>query len=296
MFPMRGPILLVLALLAAAPLASQAEPRRPRLAAQADTNDARAYFQQGQEWLERRPRDAADAFYWASQIQPGWADALYGRHVALLMSEPRRLLGYMDGDRRTLRQPEVRRIDSLFLRATRIDPLLQPRFEREMTRLWMRTALASAYGAEQADMPLVAFYTEQVLRDLPPLMRGRVLAGEGRLVQALAAYDQALRERGRRAAPARMIRFERGRMFALARNDSMALVELRLAIDAVVEEEEGDDLVVFYESKALLEHGMGRVHESAGNPAAARAAYARALVEDLAYYPAHMRLGALALA
>ena len=62
---------------AAAPLHAQRAgdvPRRPRLAAAADTNDAGAYYRLGRERLERSPEEAAAAFYWASQIDPGWAD------------------------------------------------------------------------------------------------------------------------------------------------------------------------------------------------------------------------------
>jgi tetratricopeptide (TPR) repeat protein len=293
---MRSTFFLVLVtLLAAAPLSSQREPRRPRLPAAADTNDARAYFRLGQDLLERRPRDAADAFYWASQIEPGWADPLYGRHVALLMSDPRRLALYYAGDRSTRRNAEVQRIDSLYYRALRIDPFLRRQFDRELIRLWVITALAG--DGVGVDMPLVAFYSEQIMRDMPPLARARVLAGEGRLAQALASFDQALRERNRRwSEPVRVIRHERARMFALAGNDSMALVELRHAVDAGVEEEQGDELVFFYQSKAVLEHSMGRVHERSGDLDAAREAYGRALLEDLSYYPAHVRMGVLALA
>lgn len=290
-------LLLALALAAAAPLPAQRSdvPRRPALHAAADSNDAGAYFRLGQDLLRRNPRQAADAFYWAAQIQPGWAEPLYGRHVALLMVEPRRLVQYMEGDRRTLRSPEVARIDSLYFQALRADPFVQHRFDRELIRLWVEQVLARELGLEMQDMPLATFYSESILRELPPLMRGRVLAGEGRLMEALRAYDAALRER-RRSESLRVIRHERARMFALAGNDSMALVELQHAIDAHVDEEEGgEELVGFYRSKALLEHSLGLVHERRGDLPLAAEAYARALVEDLSYYPAHRRMGIVAL-
>jgi tetratricopeptide (TPR) repeat protein len=290
-------ILTLAAACAAAPLSAQRPgqaPRRPRLAAAADTNDARAYYRLGQERLERRPDEAAAAFYWASQIDPGWADPLYGRHVALLMSDPRRLVRYWDGDRRTRTSAEVLAIDSLYLRALRIDPFVQRPFERELVRVLVMNLLGA--DAPGADAALASFYTETILQDMAPLLRGRVMAGEGKLMQALQAYDEALREsRGRRSETRRYIRHERGRMFAIAGNDSAALAELQQAIDLGVEEER-EELVRFYDSKAVLEHSRGRVLERAGDLAGAREAYSRALVEDLAYHPAHVRLGALALA
>ncbi|HST59934.1 MAG TPA: tetratricopeptide repeat protein, partial [Longimicrobium sp.] len=55
------------------------------------------------------------------------------------------------------------------------------------------------------------------------------------------------------------------------------------------------DLVYLYESKALLEHGIGMLHERMANLPAAREAYGRALTEELSFYPAHVRLATLAL-
>lgn len=292
---MRATIFLLLAL--AGPLAAQRDdvPRRPPLPAAADSNDAGAYFRLGQGLLDRHPRHAADAFYWAAQIQPGWAEPLYGRHVALLMAEPRRLVQYMEGDPRTHRSPEGMRIDSLYLQALRADPFVQHRFDRELIRLWVEQALVRELGLQSRDLPVAAFYSEAILRELPPRLRGRVLAGEGRLPEALRAYDAALRER-RRGESLRELRHERARMFALVHNDSMAMVELGHAIEAHVDEEEsGGELVGFYRNKALLEHSLGLIHERRGDLPLAAEAYARALVEDLSYYPAHRRMGLVAL-
>ncbi|HEU4884271.1 MAG TPA: hypothetical protein VFT45_18595 [Longimicrobium sp.] len=290
-------ILSLTGLAAAAPLQAQRVgdvPRRPRLAAAADTNDAGAYYRLGRERLERSPEEAAAAFYWASQIDPTWADPLYGRHVALLMSNPRRLVRYWDGERGTRTSAEVLAIDSLYFRALRIDPFVQRPFERELVRAVVMNILGA--DAPGADGALASYYTETIMQDMPPLLRARVLAGEGRAQEALHAYDQALRDnRGRRSETRRYIRHERARMFGLIGNDSAALAELQQAIDMSVEEER-EELIRFYDSKAVLEHSRGMMLERAGDQNAAREAYARALLEDLSYHPAHVRMGALALA
>lgn len=293
---MRPIFIVSFVVLAAAPLHGQRAgevPRRPRLDAAADTNDARAYYRLGRERLERRPDEAAAAFYWASQIDPGWADPLYARHVALLMSEPRRLVRYWEGDRRTRTSAEVVAIDSLYFRALRIDPFVQRPFEREL----IRVLLMSLLGADTpgADAALASFYTASLMADMPPLLRARVMAGEGKALQALQAYDEALRDSRRRSETRRYIRHERGRLFGLLGNDSAALAELQMAIDLGVEEER-EELVRFYNSKAVLEHSRGMVLERAGDLDAAREAYSRALMEDLSYHPAHLRLGTLAVA
>src|SRR5688500_19144708 len=88
--------------LAAPPvLHAQAEPRRPTLAATADTNDWSAYYDAGSRWVEADPKKAADAFYWASKLDPTRPEPFYGRRVALLLQDPRRLVRYWRGDKGT---------------------------------------------------------------------------------------------------------------------------------------------------------------------------------------------------
>jgi tetratricopeptide (TPR) repeat protein len=294
---MRGILLLALAVLAAAPAGAQARvdapPPRPALA-DADSNDAGAYFRLGQQLLETEPGKAADAFWWASQIDPAWADPLYGLFAARLLREPSLLASYLEYDPRTGAVPGVLAVNRIYVRAVRMDPFLRPQFDREILERYA-VAVALGPGVRPRTPSSADFYLERQLERMHPVMRGRVLAGEGRLVEALEVFDDALR-RGRRANPGvqRYIRHWRARLFAQAGNDSMALAELRSAIEAG-EEAEREDLR-FYESKAVLAYSEGLLHERRGDLAAAREAYARALVEDLSYYAAHARLGALALA
>ena len=68
------------------PLPGQEPPPRPELAAGADTNSANAYYEFGLERLERRPKRAADAFYWACRLEPTWAEPWYAQWVARLLA------------------------------------------------------------------------------------------------------------------------------------------------------------------------------------------------------------------
>jgi tetratricopeptide (TPR) repeat protein len=73
-----------------------------------------------------------------------------------------------------------------------------------------------------------------------------------------------------------------------------AVAELQLALTEM-RSRDTKDLVFFYDSKALFEHTIATLLEQKGDLAGAREAYGKALQEDLSYYPAHMRLGLLAL-
>src|SRR5438067_13646829 len=78
---------LLLLALAPALLQAQRAPRRPRLGADGDTNDAAAYFQLGLDKAERDPAQAEAAFYWASHLDPLSPQALYALSVARLLKE-----------------------------------------------------------------------------------------------------------------------------------------------------------------------------------------------------------------
>src|SRR5262249_28075678 len=125
----------------------------------------------------------------------------------------------------------------------------------------------------------------------PPYMRAVLATSEGRLPEALSFYARALSE-DRHAVPE--IHLARGRIFfALGNNDS-ARAEIALGLDSL-RVRDSSDFVYLYESKGILEHGLGVIFENQGRVDDAREAYGRALQEDLSYYPAHVRLGMLAV-
>jgi tetratricopeptide (TPR) repeat protein len=291
-------ILLLTVLLAASALPAAAQrrgevPRRPTLPAAADTNDARAYMALAEEKLTARPREAADAFYWAHQINPSLSDALYGRYTALLMTEPRRLVDYVDGNRRTLRQPEVVALDSLYFRALTMDPFLYRRFEANLFRFYLESSIRGeldSSGGHDISDAAVQRYVSELLMDASPAVRAREAYTRGLFPDALRLYEEAIRGSRRKS----WLRTDRARLLAHMRDWQPALAEMTLALEERRQEDDRD-VVYLYESKALLEHGIGLLNERLGNLDAAREAYARALTEEMTYYPAHVRLATLAM-
>jgi tetratricopeptide (TPR) repeat protein len=281
-------------LLTAAPAAGQRVadvPSRPALPAAADTNDARVYYNHALDRLgARSPRDAADAFYWAHQLDPSWSAPLYGRYAALLLTHPRRLKLYWEGNRGTVRSPEVMAIDSLYFRALTLDPFLYRRFEKDLIRQYLTTVVEDINRRSASPAEVDHWVTLYLRHDAGPYLRGVVAYGEGRLVEALRLWDESLRQARRKA----FIRTERGRLFGQVGNDAAALAEFRHALEEM-RGREARNLVYLYESKALLEHSVATVHERMGDAASAREAYGRALQEDLSFFPAHVRLAHMAL-
>ena len=247
--------------------AQERTPRRPPLAAGADTNDWEAYYDAGVEWLnDRHHLDAEAAFYWSSRLEPRRAEPLFARWAAAWARDNERFARFIEQDPAKRLPPDMARIDSLRWRALLRNPLvyqglivaayieLPGRFRDDTwTHAWL------AYGTTDFENALTSFGL--ALRRKPELY-----GNEGRFLRATiyVALDQL---------------------------DSAA-AELNALLSNLHRREE-QDLTPIYESKALLYYAMGLLQNSRRDPAGAQDALERALVEDLAFHPAHIALGQL---
>jgi len=270
-------------------------PARPALPASADFNNPRAYYDLGLDLIRTQPRAAAEAFYWAQQLDPGSADALYGRYAALLLSDRDRLLRYWRGERRTVRHPDMLAIDSLYLRALTIDPFLYRQFDADIfaavVETHYRTALRSVPGGILVDEGTIFRWTQQFLADGGAFVRAREAYSRRRFDDALRLYDEASRGARNRS----FLRAERARIMALTGRTEGAIEEMQRALDEIRRQDERE-LVYLYESKSLLEHSLGVLHARLGSTELAREAFGRAIQEDLTFFPAHSAIASLALA
>jgi tetratricopeptide (TPR) repeat protein len=278
-------------------LAAQNVPRRPPLNG-ADTNQAAAYYSYGLSMLQQDPQKAADAFYWASRIDPSWAQPLYAGRIAFLVgADDQFVIGYMDGKRSYTRSKEARRIDSLELRARMLDPFMNRELDKDLLLRYVRALYDEAQKSDggtddRAQTLQFQYYVERYWRtDAPPGMKAELAVSERRYPDALEAYREALRDDRDHQAE---IHEARARVFYLMGNSDSARAEMTQAI-ARLREKDTKDFVWLYESKAVLEHFIGLTYERQNQIDPAREAYGRALQEDLSYYPAHMRLGTIAL-
>ncbi|HEY1307516.1 MAG TPA: hypothetical protein VGF24_28380 [Vicinamibacterales bacterium] len=270
--------------------AQQKEPKRPKLDAQADTNDAAAYYYFGTAHLRNEPQKAADALYWATRLDPAWADAFYARRIALLLSDLPRLQRYWSGDRRTIESKEIKQIDSLYLHALTINPFVSQTLDRELFE-----AIADDFSRRYAERTgatasEVRYALDTEMKDWGSGFRAYMAYGEGRYDDALRFYAQAIKE-DKRNGP---LHTERGRIFFNRLQLDSALAELTAAIEDMRKRDK-KDLVYVYQSKALIEQSIAVVHQRLGHAAEAKEAFGRALQEDLSYSPAHLQLAFMAL-
>lgn len=291
---LRTPFLLLLASAVAAANAQTrgAVPERPKLPAASDTNDADAYYQLGEALIDSAPARAADAFYWAARLNPHSAYAFYGRHAALLMADPARIERYLKRDAKAERSPGIALLDSLLTRALALEPFFFRKFDLLVLRQhyhWLAGSRWTRYGvpARIEEDGLFVNWLERADVDT----RSLFAYCAARFADALRGYGEALRK-----DPAKtFLRAKRGHIFYLTGQYDSALAELAFVRDELRKRDD-KELVRLYESKARLEHSVGKIQERLGDVAAAREAYGRALEEDMGFAPAHVSLGVLALA
>jgi tetratricopeptide (TPR) repeat protein len=257
------------ALLGVGALRAQNPPGRPRLARPGDVNDWTAFFDYGAAVLRSQPHLADSAFYWASRLDPSRAEPLFGRWVAFWVEDLGRFQEYLDDRPKTLQSPAVLRADSLYLRALQRNP-----------------------------------FVPQNLRIVPYDMLGgrwREDPGtQGWLAYARGDYERAAERFSRLIArnPDKYVtvHFYRALAFIPLRRYDSAGAEMQAFITTLRRIDSTGTTSPVYESKEMVEYGIGLLALVRGDNAAARAAFERALQENLGFVPAHVRLGDLALA
>jgi tetratricopeptide (TPR) repeat protein len=246
-------------------LLAQAEPRRPTLKAPADTNDWVPYFDLGVEQLRRHPLDAAASFYWASRLAPDRAEPLYARWVAFWMRDQDRWIGYLRDQKEVLRLPEVIQADSLRYRAYLLNP-----FVHQGLSILLYDQLPGRFRTDAATKGWIAY-------------------SAGELATAATLLGEAIASDSVKNRWARQMRA--GTLVSLGQVDA-ALAEMQALLRQL---RQGDSALVHsYESRELVLYAIGLLHASRGRIAQAREAYGQALVENLAFTPAHRALAALA--
>jgi Tfp pilus assembly protein PilF len=248
-----------------------AAPPRPRLPQEADTNDARAYYTFGTLHIRSRPDTAAAAFYWATQLDPWRADAYYGRAVALMRTlwEPDKYAYGMWMPKRPLRENELEVVDSLNRLAYELDPYIDRRFD------YLVGPPAAEVICDRVRNPMAAGACYMQARNF------------GLSLQKLGA---ALKKDPKQIA----LHYLRAHAYYQLRHFDSAAAELGVLADSLGNRQE-KGLTAFYVSRATIYYAQGMAYTQMDDTAAARAAYERALVEDLAFHMASVRLAGRAL-
>jgi tetratricopeptide (TPR) repeat protein len=257
-------------------------PARPRMEASHDTNSAADYYYHGVRLLTREPKEAAAAFYWAARLDPLWAEPLYARRVAMYVSQVDGFRNYARASRSGKRSSTEQLMDSLHYQALLRNPFLYRGLDRAVFAAMIaqeerrsgRVLMVRGRDIEDPEYSAWMAYTEANFRDA---LKWNAIA--------IKRFPKAREQ----------LHAERARLhYHLAQHDS-AIAELDQSL-AAMRKQEAKKIVVLYESKAMYEYGVARVHAQLGRLPEAREAYGRALSEDLSFHMAHAGLGDVAFA
>ena len=267
--------ILVVGLGSLTPLAAQHPPSlddlsgqpRPRLAAQADTNDWEAYFDYAVSCLRTHPDRARLGFFWAQQLDPTRAEPLYGRWVAYWMGLPKWWEEYAREAKSVVNSPQVAQVDSLYTQALQRNP-----FVAQTLTMLLYDRLPGQWGDDILTQAFLEY-------------------SAAKLTDAANDFAYVIRSNPRRY---HWLRYYRALAFTgLERWDSAAvevnqlLEELRLP--------DTTSITHTYQSRELLLYGLGLLKLAQGDRAGGKSSIERALVENLAFFPAHATLGQQAM-
>ena len=268
----RTPVIAAVLLLAAAgsPLDAQKnapkEPKRPKLVAGADTNDAREYHEYGihpkTSW-----KDAFNGFYWAYRLEPDEPAYLFAQYVAMWNRQPYEWRAhYYDGADFVVNSKEAAQIDSVYYQAIIRDPYVHLYGDRCIVSQWVDEV--------DSEMLAAALLEEGNCYKQAAERYSRVLAKSPGNTNALYA-----RSRARYFV----------RDYAGAAEDAQALVKILSARDQ-------KKLRAIYQTKTVFEYMTGYAYMRMGAWDQARDAFGRALSEDLSFFMAKSALARVALA
>ncbi|HYL20784.1 MAG TPA: tetratricopeptide repeat protein [Gemmatimonadales bacterium] len=247
--------------------------RRPGLRDGVDTNDALSYYKAVLP-LVRNGWDlqtAEAALYWASRLDPSWADPVYARSLLLL---------------RAVRNDALATFFRTRSERAALSVALTQRQMQVMDSLRRAAWARNPFVFTGLDFPDYA-----PRRHAPPEEAGLYAFQDQKFAAADSLFAIALRKHPGEIG----LRLYRAQaLFHLARYDS-AVTQLEIGRDSVRATLQQHTALVL-PSTAMFEYAIGIARIQQGNFAAARVAYERALTEDLSFYWVHARLAGAALA
>ena len=240
---------------------------RPILPDSADTNDAVAYYRVGLGAMDAQFGLADRAFYWATRLDPYYADAYYARWVLLRQRWGWRL--HPDSTISFRDESATAAADSLLARATMYDPFVDEpmNFAR-----------------------LAPFFRVRGRRPRDPFLNGAEAYVNRDYRRALELWGRVLRTDAR----ALFLRIPRAYAWVRLASLDSAIGELSQLVDRL-EVLQRDSVVAPYFSKERYYYAIGILHARQDRPPEARAAFLRALAENLGFYMAHVRLAGVSL-
>jgi tetratricopeptide (TPR) repeat protein len=265
-----------------------------------DTNDARSYYAAGVAATYNDPADAAAAFYWASRIDPAWANPYFGRWYTLTNAAQTRATLKRMGKSNDALVPDstLKRLDSLMILAEIHDPFVDEGLSLEAISNNAHGEIALVNSLRNRMIQQVN--QERMAAGYTPLMdvRDLTLQHDWQLSYADRHFDSAsadLAKLIKKHPDAIELYIYRAKaQYYLQQYDSSAAT-LSSAVGQI-DKRDTTRLLPIYISREMLTYSIAMANQQAHRDSAAKATFQQTVTENLGFYMAHLHLGSQALA
>jgi tetratricopeptide (TPR) repeat protein len=250
-----------------------------------DTNDANVYYHAGLATIWVNPSGASASFYWASQLNPGWADPYFARWYTLRAT------------RRRLPDSVQKHVDSLVLTAMIHDPFFDERLAMHDFAGQVHSQVALAQ--KQVNAAVDQENQRRLGAGAPMLIASRLeIPHTWYLAFAERHFDSAshdLAREIRKHPDALELYVYRSKAQYYLRQYDSAAATLAAAIRRV-DLKDTTKLLPVYFSREMFYYASGIALLAAKHDSLARLAFQSTVTENLGFYMAHLHLASQALA
>lgn len=266
-----------------------------------DTNDAMTYYQAGVASLDADPAGSAASFYWASRINPSWAEPYFGRWFALTQAAQRTavLKKQVKEHKNDPLVPDstLKHLDSLVILADIHDPFFDEKvaLEAESNNTHAELALANSLR----NKAIREYDQEQMSEGEPPFMGAHDLKLEHSWYGSYVDrhFDSASADLAKliKKHPdyIQLYTYRAKAQYYLKQYDSAAAT-LGLAAGQI-EKRDTTKLLPAYISREMLTYSIAMANRQGHRDSAAKANFQLTVTQNLGFHMAHLHLASQAL-
>lgn len=269
--------------------------------AKPDTNDARTYYDAGVAALGTDPAGAAAAFYWASRINPAWAEPYFGRWYTLTQAAQETAV-LKKNTKEHKNDPLVpdttlKRLDSLVILADIHDPFFDERLALDQASANVHGELALANSIR--NKAIMDYNDERMRAGWVPLMGVHDLTMEHTWYGSYVDrhFDSAAADLARlikKHPDAIQLYIYRAKAQYYQKLFDSAAATLSMAVSQI-EKRDTTKLLPAYISRDMLTYSIAMANQQAHHDSAARANFQLVVTQNLGFHMAHLHLASQAL-